>query len=153
MATHSLTYKFGNNFENEASSGAVSVPAQIQGEGARGAVPPVFIGAGDTVTAFTIPANCIIKSFYLVVEDAMVGLGADTSTVTVTLDDTATTVLFQDADIFTTGEVAKSTVEDLYVTTPYTVSLTFLEAQTEGAIKLVYDFIQLDTNTAKYINR
>jgi len=144
MATHNLTYKFGNNFENESSSAAVSIPAQIQGEGARGVVSPIMIQAGDVVTAFAIPANCIIQSFYLVTEEAMAG------TVTVALS--GGTEIFPALTDVTTVGLEKATVSDVYVDAPYDIEVTFSDTQVGGSIKVAFDFIQLDTNTAKYLN-
>ena len=142
MANHNLTYAFGNNFENENSSAAVSVPAKIRGEGARGTTPAVFIAAGDTVTALSIPANVIIQNFYLVVESPMAG------NVTVAIDGNE---VFPSTPIVTVGAYL-SDLFDVYTTTPYELTLTFDTAQTEGSIKIAYNFIQLDTNTAKYLN-
>ena len=143
MATHNLTYKFGNNFENEASAGTVTVPAKLEFEGGRGTVPAVFIQAGDVVSTVTIPANAVIKNFYLITEEAMTG------TVTVTIDGGATTI-FTAADITVVG-IAKSAVVDVYTTAPSDIEFTFSATQTAGSVKVAYDFIQLDTNTAKYI--
>jgi hypothetical protein len=143
MATHNLTYKYGNNFENEFSAGVVSVPALLQPEGGRGTIPATFIAAGDIVESYTIPANSVIKNFYLIVEEAMAG------TVTVELSDG--TDIFAALTSVTTVGIAKSALVDVFVTEPDSIKITFSDAQTAGSIKIAYDFVQLDTNTAKYI--
>ncbi len=142
MANHNLTYAFGNNFENENSSAAISIPAKIRGEGARGTSPAVFIAAGDTVTTLSIPANVIIQNFYLIVESPMAG--------NITADINGTEV-FPSTPVVTEGAYL-SDLFDVYTTTPYDLNVTFDAAQTEGSIKIAYNFIQLDTNTAKYLN-
>ena len=149
MAGYNLTYKFGNNFENEMSSAAVSVPAMVVNEGIRNSTPPVYLADGDTVVSFTIPANSIIKNFYLVVEEAMTG------TVAVALNDGSATEVLPATAITAVG-ITKSALVDVYTTTPYDLIFTFAGDQSttpDGALKLAFDYIQLDTNTAKYINK
>ena len=141
-----ISYKFGNNFENESGAVSVSVPAIIENEGQRGTVPPVLVAAGEEYVSFSIPANTIIKNFYLVVAEAMVG------TVTVYLGTSSGTALFTAAVITATG-LTKSSVEDAYVTTPTEITLVFSDAQTAGEIKLAFDLLFLETNTAKYVGR
>ena len=150
MAEFNLTYQFGNNFENEASSAAVSVPAMVVAEGIRNSTPAVYLADGDTVVSFTIPANCIIQNFYLVVEEAMTG------TVGVTLDDGANTEVFPITTAIDAVDVVLSDLFDVYVTTPYNLVFTFAGDQSltpDGTLKIAFDYIQLDTNTAKYINK
>lgn len=144
MATHNLTYEFGNNFENEASAGTVSVPAEIRGAGTRGLTPPVFVGAGDVVESYTVPANCVVTNLYLVVKEAMTG------TVDVTFAGVTT---HTGADISAEGLLLPDTWSELYITTPEKVELTFSDAQTAGEVSVVFEFIQVNTNTAKYINK
>jgi len=140
-----LTYKFGNDFENEAGAVSISIPAEIETAGTRGTVPAEFVKSGEDYVAFSVPANVIIKSFYLVVTEAMVGtvnayLGASTGG----------TQLFNAASITSVGGV-KSTVTDALVTTPEQITVNFSDAQTAGEIKIVFDAIFISTNTAKYV--
>lgn len=144
MAQYNLTYENGNNFENEFSAGVVTIPAMLRPESARGSVPATFIAAGDEVVAFTIPANAVIKNFYLIVEEAMAG------TITVEIDGGNTEVFAAATSVASVG-ITKSSLVDVYTTEPYDVMVTFASAQTAGKIRLAYDFIQLDTNTSKYI--
>lgn len=143
----SLTYKFGNNFENEKSSVAITVPALIEANKGRGSIPPIYVVSGEEYQSVSIPENCVISNMYLVVEAPMAG------TVTVSIDGTD---VFTDEPIATIGAITSSVVTGefpLYTTTPQAVSFVFNTDQTAGSIKLAFDFIQLDTNTAKYVGR
>lgn len=142
-----ITYKFSNNFENEKSSVVVTVPAMIEGEGARGIVSPRFVVALEEYTANVVPANCVISNIYLVTEDPMVG------TVTVSLGGTDVIV---GGDITAVGVIVGTVVTPAlpaYNTTLADITLVFSDNQTEGQVKVAFDFIQLDTNTSKYVGR
>ena len=145
MSTN-LTYLFGNNFENEKSAAAVTVPALITPEAERGTVAAKFVTAAEEYIALAIPANVIIKNFYLVVEEAMAG------TVTVTLEDDTPVDIFAAATSVATVGATVSALKDVYVTEPLNVKFVFTDTQTAGQVKLAFDFLQLDTNTSKYLN-
>ncbi len=147
MATN-LTHVNGNDFENENSSAAVTVKALISSESARGTVPAVYVTAGEEYLSLSVPANCVIKNFYLVVEEAMTG------TVTIVLDGDTPADIFAAATAISSVGATKSSLEDVYVTTPTNIKFVFSDTQTatDGDIKVAFDFIQLDTNTAKHVN-
>ena len=143
-----LTYVNGNDFENENSSAAVTVKALVAPESERGTVPAVYVTAAEEYLSLSVPANCVIKNFYLVVEEAMTG------TVQVILDGDTPADIFAAATSVATVGVAKSALEDVYVTTPTNIKFVFSDTQTavDGNIKLAFDFLMLDTNTAKHVN-
>ena len=145
MATTILTYKNGNNFENEAAAAAVTVTALVNPESARGTVAAEFVTAGETYQSLSVPANCIVKNFYLVVEEAMTG------TVQVILDASTPADIFAAGASVTTVGATISSLKDVYVTTPTSISFIFSATQTAGVVKVAYDLIYLDTNTAKYV--
>ena len=142
MASYDLTYENGNNFENESSAVAVTAKAQIRPESGRGVSPALFIGAGDVITSGSVNANSVIGKIYLVTEEAMAG------TVTVAIGGTE---VFPAGTSVSSVGLAVSAIEDVYVTTPENITITFSDAQTAGQIKVAYEFISLDTNTAKYV--
>jgi hypothetical protein len=136
MATVNLTNRYNNQDKRFAESVVMAIPAQLEEGGARLSTPPVHAQYGDALTAAIIEPDTIIKTAYLIIDEAFpAGTTVDV--------DIAGTAYFTAVDV-TSEVMVVSSVQNGHFKNGQTITVVFSGGTgniTTGVARVVLDTV------------
>jgi hypothetical protein len=145
MATVNLTNRFVNQNKRYAEAVVMTVPAMLETGGNRLSTPPVYTQYGDTEVAAIVEADTIIKTAFLVIDEAFPA----SSLIDVTIDGVT---YFSAVDATVTGLTVSTTAEQL-VTTGQNIEVVISGGTgdiTEGSLRVSLDTDSLSIKNGNY---
>lgn len=146
MATLNITNLFTNRDKRYAEAVVVTLPAQLEEGGARISTPPVYAQNDDTYTASVVEANSIVKTIYIIIDEAF---PAGTELAVTVAGEAALAAI----DGTVLGLTASATITDLLVEAGGDVEITPSGGSgdiTTGVARVVLDVVSTELKNGNY---
>jgi len=145
--TVNLSSQFENNLRRVSEVGVATFPAKVSTNGDRLGQAAEFAKGGDAYQVYTIPADSIATTIYIVVDEAFdTGIKATLKTIAGTPK-----VIKTDADLTVVGATV-ATLKNAYFGKADGVSAVFSGDVTKGSFRVVAEFISCSTNNGIYVD-
>ena len=145
MATVNLTNRYNNQDKRFAESVVMTIPSQLEDGGARLSTPPVYVQYDDALTAAVVEPDTIIKTAYLVIDEAFPA----GSTIDV---DIAGTAYFTAVDVTSSG-LTVSTTSNTFLKNGQTITVSIKGGTgnvTAGVARIVLDTVSPSLKNGNY---